>query len=138
MLMMHRFCSRGRRLALGWQKLKRMHINKRLRMLFGAWLVKITTGVDFSSFLNCGSVITIWSSPEIVILSQIWCLCCFSAEKYVAYVSPIAGETEKGSKNENGFLWENNEAVGNEGLEEEEATWRKHFWVVSFLCNGEI
>lgn len=44
------------------------------------------------------------------------------AEKYVAYVSPIAGETEKGSKNENGFLWENNEAIGNEGLEEEEAT----------------
>ncbi|KAF2580286.1 hypothetical protein F2Q68_00000037 [Brassica cretica] len=41
------------------------------------------------------------------------------AEKYVAYVSPIAGETERDSKSENGFLWENSEAVGNEGLEEE-------------------
>lgn len=41
------------------------------------------------------------------------------AEKYVAHVSPLSRETEKVPRNdENGFLWENNEAVSNEGLEE--------------------
>uniref|UniRef100_A0A1J3JHL1 protein-serine/threonine phosphatase n=1 Tax=Noccaea caerulescens TaxID=107243 RepID=A0A1J3JHL1_NOCCA len=40
------------------------------------------------------------------------------AEKYVAHVSPQAGDTEKDPKNENGFLWESSEAVSNERLEE--------------------
>lgn len=65
-------------------------------------------------------------------------MCCFFVEKYVVYVLFIVGEIEKGFKNENGFLWENNEVVGNEGFEEEEVIWRKYFWVVSFFCNGEI
>ncbi|CAH2074573.1 unnamed protein product [Thlaspi arvense] len=42
-----------------------------------------------------------------------------SAEKYVAHVSPLSGETEKESREENGFLWESSEAVSNERLEEE-------------------
>ncbi|XP_024012001.1 RNA polymerase II C-terminal domain phosphatase-like 2 [Eutrema salsugineum] len=41
------------------------------------------------------------------------------AEKYVAHVSPLSGETEKDPRNENGFLWESSEAISNERLEEE-------------------
>ncbi|XP_010423929.1 PREDICTED: RNA polymerase II C-terminal domain phosphatase-like 2 [Camelina sativa] len=41
------------------------------------------------------------------------------AEKYVAHVSPLSKETEKDPRNdENGFLWESDEVVPNEGLEE--------------------
>ncbi|KFK24628.1 hypothetical protein AALP_AA8G004100 [Arabis alpina] len=41
------------------------------------------------------------------------------AEKYVAHVSLLSRETERDTKNENGFLWESSEAVSNQGMEEE-------------------